>query len=113
MAFPTASYYEVLSKTNIGPGLSKYVGAFTFAGTNPTFTFVSPSANVITCDVSGTPTNIVSGTTPDSFVVNNSRGSSGYLTSLSTTNSSLDPVISVTRNGTNPQDAYFDILARG
>lgn len=113
MAFPTSSYYEVLSKTVVGPGVQMYVGAFTFAGTNPTYTFVSPSSNVISCVCDGTPTNIVEASRADSFVVNNTRGTSGYLTTLSTTTNSADPVISITREGTNSQDAYFTILARG
>ncbi len=113
VTYSTSSTYEVVSKTNLGGGLVATVLAFSFSGTNTTFTFVSPSANVAWCVCTGTPTNIVSGTTPDSFVVNNSADAYGYLTSLSTTTGSLDPVISITRQGSNNQDARVFLLSKG
>ncbi len=111
--FSTSNFEQILPPTAIGGGLRIFMGAFTFAGTNPTFTFVAPTPNVLECTVTGSPNVPYNGTVPDGFIVNNSRGTSGYLTSLSTTTNSANPVITITRLGTISEDAAFSLLSKG
>lgn len=111
--FSTSNYEQILPPTPIGGGVRLSMGAFTFPDTNPTFTFVAPVVNVLECVVSGSPNIPYDGTNADQFIVNNSRGTSGVLVSMSTTTSTANPVISITRLGTNGQDAAFSILSKG
>ncbi len=111
--FSTSNFEQILPPTPIGGGLRLFMGAFTFSGTNTTFTFVAPTPNVLECNVTGSPALTWNGTSIDQFVVNNSRGTSGYLTSLSTTTNSANPVITITRLGTISEDAAFSLLSKG
>lgn len=111
--FSSTALEQVLPKTPIGPGLMKSVWAFSFNGTNPTATFVLPSASVYECVCNGTPLNTIDGSTPDTLVVNNSaNSSSGLLVSLSAT-AGANCVVSITRASTNPQDAQLVLLTKG
>ncbi len=113
VTFSTSSYFACLSPHNVSAGVRVSVQAFSFSGTNPTYTFQAPVANVLWAQCAGTPPSLYDGTNADRFVINNSRGTSGFLTSLSSTTNSANPVISITRLGTAGQDASVLLLSQG
>lgn len=104
--------------TNIGAGLRFTAISASFAGTALTLNLQIPVANVVKVDLSSVPTQIVSGTTFDRIMVNNSLNSlTGLYTLLANSTNqpyiSLPNVIQLSRTGTNSQDVVVSIYSKG
>ncbi len=109
---------ESVPSTPIGGGVRATVDAMSFSGTASTLNWQCNLANVASVQVRGAPTQIVTGTTLDTIVCNNSiNETSGYYTLMANATSGVYAnsygTLQFSRAGTNSQNIVVEILSKG